>query len=140
MVKSLVLSSGHKKEGGALNTENTVIDNSLQYPDRSREMRNRKLLSAMPLKTWIVMWQKRDAQTGQSLLQSLQRTMPGLGMQIAPPQQVVLNDDRVETFVAGLKTNVKPGVQMVICLLPNNAKNRYDAIKKLCCVEQPVPS
>ena len=46
----------------------------------------------------------------------------------------------METFVAGLKTNVKQGVQMVICLLPNNAKNRYDAIKKLCCVEQPVPS
>ena len=63
---------------------------NLLFPSlRSREMRNRKLLMAMPLKTWIVMWQKRDAQTGQSLLQALQRTMPGLGMQIGPPQQVV---------------------------------------------------
>ena len=62
---------------------------SLSFTLRSREMRNRKLLMAMPLKTWIVMWQKRDAQTGQSLLQALQRTMPGLGMQIGPPQQVV---------------------------------------------------
>lgn len=28
----------------------------------------------------------------------------------------------------------------VVCIVPNNRKDRYDAIKKLCCVERPVPS
>lgn len=27
-----------------------------------------------------------------------------------------------------------------MCIVPNNRKDRYDAIKKLCCVEKPVPS
>ena len=47
---------------------------------------------------------------------------------------------RTETFVAGLEANCDKTTQMVICLLPNNRKDRYDAIKKLCCVEQPIPS
>jgi len=29
---------------------------------------------------------------------------------------------------------------MVVCVVPNNRKDRYDAIKKICCVEHPVPS
>ena len=29
---------------------------------------------------------------------------------------------------------------IVVAVLPNNRKDRYDAIKKLCCVESPVPS
>jgi len=106
----------------------------------SREMRNRKMLMAMPLKNWVFIWQKRDAATGQSLQQALMRVCPGLGMQVSPAKVVELDNDRTETFVAGLKANCDKTTQMVICLLPNNAKVRYDAIKKLCCVEQPIPS
>ena len=103
-------------------------------------MRNIRLLSPMPLKNWVVMWQKRDAQTGQSLLQALQRQCNSLGMTTAAPKTVELENDRVETYVSGLKANCNGGCQMVVCLLPNNRKDRYDAIKKLCCVEQPLPS
>ena len=31
-------------------------------------------------------------------------------------------------------------LSQVIAVLPGNRKDRYDSIKKLCCVEQPVPS
>ena len=30
--------------------------------------------------------------------------------------------------------------KMVVCLVPNNKKDRYDAIKKHCCIDQPLPS
>ena len=29
---------------------------------------------------------------------------------------------------------------LVVCVLPNNRKDRYDTIKKFVCVEKPVPS
>ena len=28
----------------------------------------------------------------------------------------------------------------IVCILPTNRKDRYDAIKKCCCLEHPVPS
>ena len=29
---------------------------------------------------------------------------------------------------------------MVVCIVPSNAKDTYDAIKKLCCLEYGIPS
>lgn len=34
----------------------------------------------------------------------------------------------------------KPRPQLILCLVPNNNKDTYDAIKKTCCIEYPVPS
>jgi len=50
---------------------------------------------------------------------------------------VSLPDDSTNTFVRALKDNVRPGICMVVCILPSNRKDRYDAIKTYCCVENP---
>ena len=48
-----------------------------------------------------------------------------------------INDDSERTFVHAIKENVNAssGTQMVVALTPNNRKDRYDGIKKLCNVE-----
>ena len=30
--------------------------------------------------------------------------------------------------------------QMIVCLVPNTSKETYDAIKRICCVENSIPS
>jgi len=66
---------------------------------------------------------------------------------------VGLNDDRTESFLQAIRQRLEANTQIVsigkliatfykllfqvICLLPSNRKDRYDAIKKLCCVECP---
>ena len=67
---------------------------------------------------------------------------------------VGLKDDRTETFLNAIKSRMRDNTQIVssiiiscvifilsvvkvICILPSNRKDRYDAIKKYCCVECP---
>ena len=52
----------------------------------------------------------------------------------------MLPNDRTESFVSAIRNNLKPTTQMAVFLLPSNKKDRYDAIKKYCCLEMPVPS
>ena len=46
-------------------------------------------------------------------------------------------DDRNDTFLSALKQYVNPNTQLAMCILPTNRKDRYDAIKKFCCVDHP---
>lgn len=34
----------------------------------------------------------------------------------------------------------QPNVQLVVCIMTGNRDDLYSAIKKLCCVQSPVPS
>lgn len=47
---------------------------------------------------------------------------------------------RISEFLDAIKSSVNPSVQMVVCVLPSNKKDMYDAIKKQCCVVTPVLS
>jgi len=46
-------------------------------------------------------------------------------------------DDSTNTYVRKLKDVVHPDTRMVVVILPSNRKDRYDAIKVYCCVENP---
>jgi aubergine-like protein len=42
--------------------------------------------------------------------------------------------------VLALKSSIKKDTQMVVCVVTSKRKDRYDAIKRICCLEIPVPS
>ena len=48
-----------------------------------------------------------------------------------------INAKRGDThdFVRCIKDNIEADTQLVMCILPNDRKDRYDSIKKMCCVE-----
>lgn len=50
---------------------------------------------------------------------------------------VALESDRTDQYTQAINRYVTPQTQLVVCMLPNNRKDRYDAIKKLCCVDRP---
>ena len=57
-------------------------------------------------------------------------------MAFAPAKVIELPDDRTETFCSAIRnTTQSSNINILVAVLPNNRKDRYDAIKKLCCVE-----
>ncbi|XP_062038298.1 piwi-like protein 3 [Lepus europaeus] len=48
--------------------------------------------------------------------------------------------DEFETYITRLKKLDLNQKQMVVCVLPNDKKDRYDDIKKYLCIDCPIPS
>lgn len=63
-----------------------------------------------------------------------------LPFKVQKPQMIELRDDRTESYVRVIRENLHPSIQMVVIIFPTSRDDRYAAVKKLCCVESPVPS
>jgi len=52
--------------------------------------------------------------------------------------RVPIENDRTESYLQALRTEIdKDKPQIVVTIVTSNRKDRYDAIKKLCCLEKP---
>lgn len=138
--KSLLRMTGRCLAAEGMFQKGAQFSYKIQDADWSKETRGKALISTVNLTKWILVYTQRDQKTAQDLTQTLQRVCGPMGMQVAEPQLCRLNDDSARTYFSSLKEQIQEGVQMVVCIVPNNRKDRYDAIKKLCCVEKPVPS
>ena len=56
------------------------------------------------------------------------------------PVVLEARDDRTETYLRTIREHLNPNIQMVVIIFPTSRDDRYAAVKKLCCVECPVPS
>ena len=45
--------------------------------------------------------------------------------------------DRNENYLQAIRQNLTPQTQIIVCVVPNDKKDRYDAIKKSCCIDNP---
>lgn len=108
--------------------------------DWSKELRGQHLLSTINMEDYMILFTGRDRNSAREFIEALQKVGPPMGFNVGKPNTVQLDNDRTDNFLRGIKTNLRDSTQMVIVVLPSNRKDRYDSIKKLCCVESPVPS
>ncbi|XP_076435020.1 piwi-like protein 1 [Babylonia areolata] len=108
--------------------------------DWSRDMRGKVMKSAADLTNWIMIFPQRSMTKARELADLLSKVAPPLGMKYEFPSPVQIDTDRNDAYLTTLKHTVTPDTRMVVCILPNNRKDRYDAIKKFCCIDCPVPS
>lgn len=108
--------------------------------DWSRDMRGKQLITPVNLENWVIVFTRRNSAQAQDLVQTLSRVGPPMGMRINSPTICELQDDRNDSYITALKQYVTPQTQLALTILPTNRKDRYDAIKKFCCVDHPVPS
>lgn len=108
--------------------------------DWGKEMRGKQLVTCAHLKCWVLIFTRNNSVQAQDFLQTLVRVAGPMGINVQKPIMVELPDDQINSFLRALKENINPQLQMAVCILPSNRKDRYDAIKKLCCCEHPVPS
>ena len=49
-------------------------------------------------------------------------------------------NDRTETYLQAIRSEISPKLQLVVTIFPTSRDDRYSAVKKLCCIDSPVPS
>ncbi|XP_058801648.1 piwi-like protein Siwi [Phymastichus coffea] len=64
-----------------------------------------------------------------------------VGIRMAMPKIIIIPNDRNETYqneILKLTSKAKP--QLILCVVPNNQALRYSMIKKILCIDRPIPS
>jgi len=98
------------------------------------------LIYPVDLHAWLLVHSKRDTQTAQTFVKTFQQVAGPCGVNVRNPIYEVLSNDNPNAYVDAISENIDNKTQLVVCILPNDQKGRYDEIKKMCCVEKPIPS
>ncbi|XP_015904269.2 piwi-like protein Ago3 [Parasteatoda tepidariorum] len=108
--------------------------------DWGRQATSSSVLVAVNFEKWVCVFPKRDAGKIREFLTMMQNVCPKMGINVKPPHLVEIMNDRTETYCQALKDMINPNVQMMVIIFPTKRDDRYSAVKKLCCIEAPVPS
>ncbi|NWI91358.1 PIWL2 protein, partial [Pitta sordida] len=99
-------------------------------------------IAVVSLNSWLLVYPQRLQQLASVLVGAMRSSCGSMGMQVAQPTAQKLQDDRVESYIRSIRCGLGSGenVQLLVCIIPTNRGDVYGAIKKLCCVQTPVPS
>lgn len=92
------------------------------------------------LKRWHLICTSRNSRESNDFVKLLQQAGEGMGLLLANPRVMQLDDDRAQSYITMLETCAAQDPQLIMCVVPNNRSDRYSAIKKKCCVERAIPS
>nr|XP_058928443.1 piwi-like protein 2 isoform X5 [Kogia breviceps] len=136
----------HKIEGRVLpmeriNLRNTSFITSQELNWIKEVTRDLSILT-VPMHFWALFYPKRATDQARELVNMLEKVAGPIGIRMSPPAWVELKDDRIETYVRTIQSmlGVEGKIQMVVCIIMGTRDDLYRAIKKLCCVQTPVPS
>ncbi|XP_044516752.1 LOW QUALITY PROTEIN: piwi-like protein 2 [Gracilinanus agilis] len=136
----------HKIAGRVLPMERINLRNSSfitsQELNWTKEVTREASILTVPMHFWALFYPKRAVDQARELVGMLEKISGPIGMQMSPPAWIELKDDRIETYIRTIKSmlGVEGKVQMVVCIITGTRDDLYGAIKKLCCVQSPVPS
>ncbi|XP_053319817.1 piwi-like protein 2 [Spea bombifrons] len=136
----------HMTSGRVLPLEKINL-RSLSFPPGedlswTREVTREPSISSVPLHYWAMLYPKRAAPQARELFSMFAKIAGPIGMQVNQPNCVELRDDRIETYARSIRSLLdgEDKVQLLVCIISGNRDDLYGAIKKLCCVQTPVPS
>ncbi|XP_061163000.1 piwi-like protein 1 [Saccostrea echinata] len=105
-----------------------------------RQMHNMYLPLPVKLVNWVLLCPSQCSKVMGNFIGQLQDVAARMGIQTDFPVMPQMTNDSIGNYDKVLKQTVNPSTQLVMCILPNYQKSRYDHIKTLCCVTHPVPS
>ncbi|XP_073961880.1 piwi-like protein Ago3 isoform X1 [Choristoneura fumiferana] len=108
--------------------------------DWNGDVTRNAVMQAVDIIRWTIIYTKRDEQVTKDFLSTLKRCCGPMGVMVQEPQMVMLQNDRTDAYVQALKKSITSNTQLVVCMCPTSRDDRYAAIKKICCAENPVPS
>lgn len=108
--------------------------------DWTREFRNSRLFTTIPLDNWHVIAPNRARRETTDFIKVLQDAVGGMGMRIAQPQIHMVETDRNEEILRALEDCIRADPQLIMIVVSNNNAARYAAIKKKCCVDRTIPT
>jgi aubergine-like protein len=109
------------------------------------ELQRARHISTIRLEHWAIFYMPREHDICLTVQQEIIEISRPMGFVIDKPKLVRLQESRgrpTDLFVQAIKQELERNcrIQIVICITPNNAKDTYDAIKRVCCIEYGVPS
>ncbi|KAM8812110.1 piwi-like protein 3 [Rhynchonycteris naso] len=110
-----------------------------QSAEWARETRSGQLVSVKSLDNWVILYTNRNYRATFSLMQSLRAVTPAMGIAMRDAEMLEVSNT-VQSYVTVLEKLDLSDIQMVVCVLSDDRKDRYDAIKKYLCVNCPIPS
>ncbi|NWH96952.1 PIWL2 protein, partial [Tichodroma muraria] len=107
-----------------------------------REVTKEVPIAVISINSWLLIYPKRLQHLAKDLLATMRSSCGAMGMQVGQPTVQELRDDRIETYVRTIQSSLgsQDKVQLLLCIIPSSRDDIYGAIKKLCCVQSPVPS
>ncbi|CAF1161007.1 unnamed protein product [Adineta ricciae] len=108
--------------------------------DWSRNCRNVRHVSARPLRQWVAVFPAREGEVARRLIDALHQVCQSFGMLVEFPILRQLENDRPEHYLQALQDFAPENTDLVLCILTNSRKDRYDALKKFLCLDNPIPS
>lgn len=132
-------------DGRLLKSETLIFgcNNKIQVSpeaDWGRQATANKCLVAVNFDNWVLVFTKRDTPRVIEFTKMLRNVCPSMGINVKEPIRIEIHNDRTETYCEALKEAIKPTVQIVVVVFPSARDDRYSAVKKLCCIDMPVPS
>ncbi|XP_074155674.1 piwi-like protein 1 isoform X2 [Sminthopsis crassicaudata] len=115
-------------------------DTSIQCTEWSKEIKRIQLNNPKPLTNWLLVYNKENSSQAKLLKKELYLTAQELGINWEEPIPISDVPYEINKYLEILKEKLTKQIQIVVCLLPNNKKEKYDAIKRLLCVDFPIPS
>lgn len=101
---------------------------------------NNELMSVVNLHNWLLIHVKNDAKQAKAFVECMERNSRPMGITASKPKIIVLDNDKTDTYAATLRQALGAQTQIVVCICPTARDDRYAAIKKICCAEEPIPS
>lgn len=99
------------------------------------------VLTSVDIRNWGVVCTKRDDKSVLQFLDQMIKLGPQVGLRISKPQLLCINDDRTDNYIRTLRSTLsKDNPQVMMIVFPVARTDKYSAVKKLCCIESPVPS
>uniref|UniRef100_A0A8C3U815 Piwi like RNA-mediated gene silencing 2 n=1 Tax=Catharus ustulatus TaxID=91951 RepID=A0A8C3U815_CATUS len=107
-----------------------------------REVTKEAPIAVISINSWLLLYPKRLQNLAKELVASMRSSSGAMGMQVGPPSVQELRDERIESYVRSIQSCLgsQDKVQLLLCIIPSSRDDIYGAIKKLCCVQSPVPS
>uniref|UniRef100_U3K8L4 Piwi-like protein 2 n=1 Tax=Ficedula albicollis TaxID=59894 RepID=U3K8L4_FICAL len=107
-----------------------------------REVTKEVPIAVISISSWLLIYPKRLQHLAKDLVTGMRSSCGAMGMQVGLPTVQELRDDRIETYVRSIQSSLgsQDKVQLLLCIIPSSRDDIYGAIKKLCCVQSPVPS
>ncbi|XP_029891600.1 piwi-like protein 2 isoform X2 [Aquila chrysaetos chrysaetos] len=136
----------HRTQGRVLPAERINMRHSSFIPTEdlswNREVTREASISAIAMNYWLLVYPKRLQDLAKNLVATMESVCGPIGMRVSRPALVELKDDRIETYAKTIRTvlDSEDKVQLLLCIISSSREDLYGAIKKLCCVQSPVPS
>jgi aubergine-like protein len=138
--KEPVILEGRKLDGELIYFAKNRVERVGPNVDWGRATTVLPALTAVSIDKWLLVFPMKNRTAAQSFDRVFRQQGPRIGIQIANPKIISLDNDRVESYLNAIRPELSPGVQLVVAIFPQERADRYAAFKKLCCIDSPVAS